>query len=105
MKGWWLRSVYPAAIIFRFANTPHGRERELLTVKHLLLSPDTGLVTLTGTGGCGKTRLGLQVASELLHRFEERVYFVALASITDPAMVPWRLRNLWGSTKRAAGPF
>jgi predicted ATPase/DNA-binding winged helix-turn-helix (wHTH) protein len=65
-----------------------GRERELLTVKHLLLSPDTGLVTLTGTGGCGKTRLGLQVASELLHRFEERVYFVALASITDPAMVP-----------------
>ena len=47
-----------------------GRERELLAVSHLLLSPDTGLVTLTGAGGCGKTRLGLQVASELLHRFE-----------------------------------
>jgi len=73
-----------------------GRERELLTVKHLLLSPDTGLVTLTGTGGCGKTRLGLQVASELLHRFEERVYFVALASITDPAMVPMAIAESLG---------
>jgi len=73
-----------------------GRERELLTVKHLLLSPDTGLVTLTGAGGCGKTRLGLQVASELLHRFEERVYFVALASITDPAMVPMAIAESLG---------
>ena len=81
-----------------------GRERELLTVKHLLLSPDTGLVTLTGTGGCGKTRLGLQVASELLHRFEERVYFVALASITDPAMVPMAIAESLGIHQTGGRP-
>ena len=81
-----------------------GRERELLTVRHLLLSPDTGLVTLTGTGGCGKTRLGLQVASELLHRFEERVYFVALASITDPAMVPMAIAESLGIHQTGGRP-
>jgi predicted ATPase/DNA-binding winged helix-turn-helix (wHTH) protein len=81
-----------------------GRERELLTVKHLLLSPDTGLVTLTGTGGCGKTRLALQVASELLQRFEERVYFVALASITDPAMVPMAIAESLGIHQTGGRP-
>ncbi len=81
-----------------------GRERELLTVRHLLLSPDTGLVTLTGTGGCGKTRLGLQVASELLHQFEERVYFVALASITDPAMVPMAIAESLGIHQTGGRP-
>jgi predicted ATPase/DNA-binding winged helix-turn-helix (wHTH) protein len=65
-----------------------GRERELPAVRHLVLTPSIRLVTLTGSGGSGKTRLGLQVASELLREFESRVYFVALASITDPAMVP-----------------
>ena len=74
-----------------------GREQELRTVRQLLLCPATRLVTLTGTGGSGKTRLGLQVASELLHQFESRVYFVALASITDPAMVPTAIAE-WVST-------
>jgi predicted ATPase/DNA-binding winged helix-turn-helix (wHTH) protein len=81
-----------------------GRERELLTVRNLLLSPETGLVTLSGTGGCGKTRLGLQVASELLHRFEERVYFVALASITDPAMVPMAIAESLGIHQAGGRP-
>jgi predicted ATPase/DNA-binding winged helix-turn-helix (wHTH) protein len=81
-----------------------GRERELLTVRRLLLSPDSGLVTLTGTGGCGKTRLGLQVASELLHQFEERVYFVALASITDPAMVPMAIAESLGIRQAGGRP-
>ncbi|HLK47966.1 MAG TPA: tetratricopeptide repeat protein [Bryobacteraceae bacterium] len=64
-----------------------GRERELRAVKHLLLDPTIRMVTLTGAGGSGKTRLGLQVAAELVAQFESRVYFVALASITDPEMV------------------
>jgi predicted ATPase/DNA-binding winged helix-turn-helix (wHTH) protein len=81
-----------------------GRERELLSVKQLLLSPATGLVTLTGTGGCGKTRLGLQVASELLYRFEKRVYFVALASITDPAMVPMAIAESMGIHQTGGRP-
>src|SRR5205085_1390180 len=79
---------FPGRYYLPLPRTPLiGRERELRTVTQLLLSPATRLVTLTGTGGSGKTRLGLQVASELLHQFESRVYFVALASITDPAMV------------------
>src|SRR5690242_9707660 len=82
-----------------------GRERELLTVRHLLLSPDSGLVTLTGSGGCGKTRLGLQVASELLHQFEGRVYFVALASITDPAMVPMAIAESLGIQQPGSRPM
>ena len=81
-----------------------GRERELLAVRQLLLSPDTGLVTLTGSGGCGKTRLGLQVASELLHQFEGRVYFVALASITDPAMVPMAIEESLGIHQTGGRP-
>jgi predicted ATPase len=81
-----------------------GRDQELRTVRHLLLSPATGLVTLTGTGGCGKTRLGLQVASELLHQFESRVYFVALASITDPAMVPMAIAESLGIHQTGGRP-
>jgi predicted ATPase/DNA-binding winged helix-turn-helix (wHTH) protein len=81
-----------------------GREQELRTVRHLLLSPATGLVTLTGTGGAGKTRLGLQVASELLHQFESRVYFVALASITDPAMVPMAIAESLGIHQTGGRP-
>ena len=65
-----------------------GRERELTSVRRLLLDPDIRLVTLTGAGGSGKTRLGLRVAEDLSETFAGRVYFVALGSISDPAMVP-----------------
>jgi predicted ATPase/class 3 adenylate cyclase len=63
-----------------------GRERELETVKSLLGS--TRLLTLTGPGGCGKTRLALRVASGVLDRFPDGVFFVELASISDPELVP-----------------
>jgi predicted ATPase/DNA-binding winged helix-turn-helix (wHTH) protein len=87
----------PGRYYFPLPRTPLiGRERELLAVRNLLLSPNAGLVTLTGAGGCGKTRLALQVASELLPRFEQRVYFVGLASITDPATVPMAIAESLG---------
>lgn len=82
-----------------------GRERELAAVQQLLLDPTVRLVTLTGTGGSGKTRLGLQVASELLDRFESRVYFVALASISDPAMVPTAIAESMGIHQTSGRPF
>ncbi len=62
-----------------------GRERELAEVKRLLA--DTRLLTLTGTGGIGKTRLALQAAVEVLDEFDDGVFFVALAPIRDPALV------------------
>jgi predicted ATPase len=45
-------------------------------------------VTLTGLGGAGKTRLGIRVASGQLGRFPDGVWFVELAALTDPALVP-----------------
>jgi predicted ATPase len=62
-----------------------GRERELIA--GLLLRPDVGLVTLTGPGGCGKTRLGLQAAFDIQDRFEDGACFAPLASLSDPSLV------------------
>ena len=64
-----------------------GRERETAAILGLLRNPDVHLVTLTGAGGTGKTRLSLQVAAELLDEFEHGVWFIELASITDPELV------------------
>ena len=57
-----------------------GRDRELSEVRALVAS--SRLVTLTGTGGCGKTRLSLQVAAELLDRPRDGVWLVELAAVT-----------------------
>jgi predicted ATPase len=64
-----------------------GRDRELDEVLALLRSPAVRLLTLTGPGGTGKTRLGLQAATELTDEFEDGVFFVALAAIADVALV------------------
>jgi predicted ATPase/class 3 adenylate cyclase len=62
-----------------------GREREVAEVKRLLGS--TRLLTLTGTGGTGKTRFSLQVAAEMLEQFPDGVWFVEFATIDDGALV------------------
>jgi predicted ATPase/class 3 adenylate cyclase/Tfp pilus assembly protein PilF len=64
-----------------------GREREVEEVAQRLLASETRLLTLTGAGGVGKTRLALQVAADLLDEFSEGTFFVALANVTDPALV------------------
>ncbi|MDQ4077741.1 MAG: tetratricopeptide repeat protein, partial [Chloroflexota bacterium] len=64
-----------------------GREEELATVTQLLRREDVRLVTVTGPGGMGKTRLSLQAGAELLDDFPDGVFFVDLAPINDPAFV------------------
>jgi predicted ATPase/class 3 adenylate cyclase len=65
-----------------------GREEIGATIQALLLRNDVRLVTLTGPGGTGKTRLSLQVAAEILDRFEHGAFFVELAPISAPELVP-----------------
>ncbi|HEX2030167.1 MAG TPA: tetratricopeptide repeat protein [Actinomycetota bacterium] len=62
-----------------------GRHRELGEVKEVL--ERTRLLTLTGPGGTGKTRLSLQVAAEMIDAFHDGVFFVPLAPITQPGLV------------------
>jgi class 3 adenylate cyclase len=64
-----------------------GREKEVAEVCERLARPEVRLLTLTGAGGTGKTRLGLQAAAELTERFEDGVFFVPLAAISDPTLV------------------
>ena len=63
-----------------------GREEEMQEIQRLISV--SRLVTLTGAAGCGKTRLAVQVAANLADEFDDGVWFVNLAAVTDPALVP-----------------
>jgi len=64
-----------------------GREAERTALRELVLREDVRLVTLTGPGGIGKTRLALQVASEIAGQFAAGVCFVALSAIADAGLI------------------
>ena len=81
-----------------------GREREVEAVCGLLRSPETRLLTLLGPGGTGKTRVGLQVAAELVDDFEDGVFFVPIAAITDPALVAPTIARVLGLSEGGAKP-
>ena len=65
-----------------------NRENEFKTLSELLLREDIRLVTLTGTGGTGKTRLALEVASTMISEFSSGVFLVSLAHVTEASFVP-----------------
>jgi transcriptional regulator of acetoin/glycerol metabolism len=71
-----------------------GREREIEQAKKLLA--EHRLVTLTGSGGTGKTRLAQQVAAELAPTFKDGVWLVELAAVTDPELVTQELAGVLG---------
>jgi predicted ATPase/class 3 adenylate cyclase/Tfp pilus assembly protein PilF len=79
-----------------------GREKEVAEVCEQLSRPEVRLLTLTGAGGTGKTRLGLQAAAELTDEFEEGVFFVSLAAISDPQLVVGAVAGTLG-VKEAGG--
>jgi predicted ATPase/DNA-binding winged helix-turn-helix (wHTH) protein len=64
-----------------------GREREIAAVKKLLLRQDVRLITVTGPGGIGKTRLAVQVAGGVFEDFPGGSHFVALSSLSDPGLI------------------
>ena len=70
-----------------------GREKEIDELKQLIAGQR--LITLTGSGGAGKTRLALRVAGDLLHGFVNGVWFVELAPLDDPELVTQTLLSLF----------
>jgi predicted ATPase len=88
-----LSELPPRSLETRPSNLPRqrtafvGRDKEVAAVKDILLRRDVPLVTVTGPGGAGKTRLSLKVAEEMVDQFPAGVHFVPLSAVTDPGLV------------------
>ncbi len=82
-----------------------GREQEIAATCALLRRPEVRLVTLTGTGGIGKTRLALQVATNLLREFANDICFISLAPISDPDLVIPTIAQAFDLKETAAQPL
>ncbi|MCC6626577.1 MAG: adenylate/guanylate cyclase domain-containing protein [Chloroflexi bacterium] len=80
-----------------------GRQVELAEIKGRLAT--TRLLTLTGTGGCGKTRLALQVAADLIDAYPEGVWLVELAPLADPLLVLPTLAAVVGVAEQPGQPL
>ncbi|MEZ4570769.1 MAG: NB-ARC domain-containing protein [Thermomicrobiales bacterium] len=65
-----------------------GRERDLAAIRAILEEPETRLLTLSGVGGCGKTRLAHQLVVDLASKFPQSVWVIDLAAVTDPKLIP-----------------
>jgi predicted ATPase/DNA-binding SARP family transcriptional activator len=82
-----------------------GRKKEIAQLKRWLVGAHVRapLLTLTGVGGCGKTRLALQVASELIEEFADGVWLVELAGLQDPELIPQAIANVLGVRETRGG--
>ena len=79
-----------------------GRTREIAEIVDLLKT--SRLVTLSGPGGAGKTRLSMQVARSMISSYRDGIFFVGLASVTDPALVAESIAHTLGITEQANQP-
>jgi predicted ATPase/class 3 adenylate cyclase len=80
-----------------------GREREIAQVKSLL---EKGrLLTLTGSGGCGKSRLSLQVVAYVLEQYPDGVWLTELAPVADPGLVPQEVASALGLIEQPGKTF
>ena len=82
-----------------------GREKEIERLKHIILSGQTRLVTVTGAGGIGKTRLALRAAEELLDAFPHGVWLIELAALSDPELVPAAVASVLKQREHPDKPF
>jgi predicted ATPase/class 3 adenylate cyclase len=82
-----------------------GREKPLAALAALLGRADVRLVTITGAGGIGKTRLALQTAAEALEDFPDGVYFVRLSRLTDPNLVLTTIAQTLGLKETLGQPI
>ncbi|MGZ9225585.1 MAG: AAA family ATPase, partial [Anaerolineales bacterium] len=80
-----------------------GREKELAEVAALIAGHR--LVTLTGTGGIGKTRLSLKMGEQLLNQFPEGIWLVEFASLNDPTLVPQTVATLFNLVEGSSEPL
>ena len=80
-----------------------GRKREIATVKGLLA--EHRLLTMTGPGGCGKTRLALFAASELRADYEDGIWLAELDALADPALLPQAVASALGVREDAGYPL
>ena len=106
-----LRQVFPA--LRSLESTPNnlpkqltsfiGRERELAEIRRTL--GNTRLLTLTGPGGIGKTRLSLQVGAEVMDDYPDGVWFVELAAVADSRLVPQAVASVLGVKEEAGRPL
>jgi len=80
-----------------------GREREMVEVRRMLAM--TGHLTLTGTGGCGKTRLALEVARDLVGTYKDGVWLVELAPLSEGALVPQVMAATLGVQEQPGRPL